>query len=141
MTQTPFVGTWRLVSYENRTSDGQVDYPFGRKPVGYITYTDAGYMFVDFMMEDRPRFASEDGWQASSTEVKAAFFTHMAYCGRYEYLGDRIVHHIEVCCFPNWTGTTQERFFEIDGGLLSLCTAPFLQKGVLQSGHLTWERV
>jgi hypothetical protein len=34
MTANPLVGTWRLVSVENRDSEGSVTYPFGRNPVG-----------------------------------------------------------------------------------------------------------
>ena len=30
------VGTWKLVSWENRTADGQVSYPFGKEAIGYI---------------------------------------------------------------------------------------------------------
>jgi Lipocalin-like domain len=34
--QNPFVGTWRLVSYKLRRSNGQVSYPLGQDVVGYI---------------------------------------------------------------------------------------------------------
>jgi Lipocalin-like domain len=34
--QNPFVGTWRLVSYKLRRSNGQVSYPLGQDAVGYI---------------------------------------------------------------------------------------------------------
>jgi hypothetical protein len=36
MEQERFVGMWRLLSLELRTSDGRVSYPFGQDPVGYI---------------------------------------------------------------------------------------------------------
>ena len=58
--QNPFIGTWRLVSCELRRADGQVSYPVGRDPVGYIIYNPDGYMSVAFMSADRPKFAAGD---------------------------------------------------------------------------------
>lgn len=132
MAETPLVGTWKLLSGETRTQDGQVDYPYGAEPVGYITYNDQGYVFVGIMKADRSRFALEDRWLASAAETKAAFLSHIGYCGR---------HNIEVCSSPNWTGGTQERFFDLDGDRLSLSTAPFPQRGEMRSSYLIWERV
>ena len=70
MTANPLVGTWRLVSVENRDSEGSVTYPFGRNPVGFITYTADGRMAVQFGRADRVGFASDFSfdafdWQAS----------------------------------------------------------------------------
>jgi hypothetical protein len=41
-------------------STGAVDYPFGRKPVGYIMYSPDGYMAVGFMPPDRKPFEAAD---------------------------------------------------------------------------------
>jgi hypothetical protein len=49
----------------------------------------------------------------------------MAYCGRYEVHGDHVVHHIEQSLFPNWVGTSQKRFIELEGDRLTLTTDPF----------------
>lgn len=39
MESNPLVGTWRLVSWENRSVvDGEVIYPLGEDAVGYIMY-------------------------------------------------------------------------------------------------------
>jgi hypothetical protein len=43
----PLIGTWRLVSWENRSvEDGEVSYPLGKDASGYIMYNQDGYMFV-----------------------------------------------------------------------------------------------
>ena len=33
-----FIGVWKLVSCERKSKDGRIDYPYGEKPIGRITY-------------------------------------------------------------------------------------------------------
>ena len=51
MRQSRLLGTWRLVSWENRGAAGEVTYPLGPDPVGYLTYTADGHVFVALMRE------------------------------------------------------------------------------------------
>ena len=141
MAQNPFVGTWRLLSLEVRRADGQVSYPWGQDAVGYIMYSQDGYMSVAFMCANRRRFAAGDILGGTTEEKVAAAVTFVAYCGRYEILGDRVIHHIEVSFFPNWTGADQERFYSLDGDKLSLYTPPLLVGGTQGTGYLVWQRV
>jgi hypothetical protein len=60
MKSNPLVGTWRLLSWENRSAEGTISYPLGRQAVGLIVYTDDGHMFVAIMRADREAFAAED---------------------------------------------------------------------------------
>lgn len=83
MTQNPLIGTWRLVSWENRTHR-QVTYPFGQDAIGYITYSEDGYMFVAIMTANRPQFTSGDPLGGSIAEKAAAAETHVSYCGTYK---------------------------------------------------------
>ena len=53
MTEHPLVGTWRLVSYEERDEDGGITHPLGRDPVGFLTYTADGYMAGQLGRADR----------------------------------------------------------------------------------------
>jgi hypothetical protein len=46
MPSNPLIGTWRLVSWENRSADGQISYPLGKDGVGCIIYNPYGYIFV-----------------------------------------------------------------------------------------------
>ena len=66
-----FIGTWKLVSYENRSGD-QVTYPLGKNPVGYIMYNDEGYMAVALMASNRKRFSSMDIMGGTTEEIVAA---------------------------------------------------------------------
>lgn len=141
MTQTHFIGTWRLVSCRWVDDDGRVTYPYGRTPVGYLIYTETGHMAVNFMSSQRRRFASEAPEQGTSEEERAAKKSYQAYSGRYEVRGDKIIHHVEVSLFPNWVGREQQRFYELEGDRLCLSTERLPQGKTHQTAYLEWERV
>jgi hypothetical protein len=142
MTSNPLIGTWRLVSWENRSAvDGQVSYPLGKDAVGYIMYNEDGYMFVAIMGPNRPKFAAEDLLSGTTQEEAQAEETYVSYCGRYELDGETVVHHVELSLFPNWVGVDQKRLVEVRGNRLTLSTHPILLGGIQQSAHLIWERV
>ena len=134
-----FIGTWKLLSVETRKEDGQV---FRRgKRIGYLIYNEEGYMSVAFMKEDRPKFMSGDIREGAVEEKMAAIDGYVSYCGRYEVIEDKVIHHIEVSLFPNWVGVEQERTYEFDGQRLTLCTPLMLIGGKKLSTHLVWEKV
>jgi hypothetical protein len=134
-----FLGTWKLVSVETRKEDGEVHRRGER--VGYLLYNDEGYMSVAFMKRDRPEFASGDIRGGTVEEKEAAVEGYVSYCGRYEVMKDKVIHHIEVSLFPNWVGVRKERMYELDGDRLTLSTPLMLVGGRRLSTHLIWERV
>lgn len=140
MEQSQFAGTWRLESVSLEEENGASSLPFGEHPFGYITYTADGYMSVAFMKADRGQFASGDSGDGTDEEKIAAAESYMSYCGRYEEPEDRVLHRIEVSLFPNWVGTTQERFFHFDGARLVLTTAPYRVYGKTQTARVVWRR-
>lgn len=140
MNEDLFVGTWSLVSFEVRSTNGTVSYPFGRDVRGYITYSQDGYMSVSFMGVDRSHFKSNDLRGASVEEKVLAFDTYFTYCGKYEVTDKKVVHHIEVSFYPNWVGEDQERFYAFDGGQLILTTPPLLIDNSEQTAYLIWKR-
>lgn len=139
MVDKRFVGTWRLVSWENRR--GEVSHPFGRDAIGYIMYGAEGYMSVAISTATRPRFTSSDPFGGTEEERARAEQTYVSYCGRYEVRGNAVLHHIEASLFPNWVGGTQVRFFAFEGDRLTLNTAPTVPGGAELRGSLIWERV
>ncbi len=141
MRPNPLIGTWRLISWENRSVDGQVSYPLGKDAVGYIMYNADGYMFVAIMRPDRAKFAAADLFGGSTQEKAQAADTYVSYCGRYEFRGDTVVHHVDLSLFPNWVGVDQERLVEFTGDQLILSTRPILLGGLQQTARLTWERL
>ncbi|GCE51444.1 lipocalin-like protein [Thermosporothrix hazakensis] len=140
MTAETLVGTWRLLSFEIRSANGQMVYPLGQDAVGYLVYTADGYMFLAMMRADRPHFASDDPGKATPAEKLAASDSYMTYCGTYHYQDNTVIHHVELSLFPNWKGTHFERIVEFDDNRLILKTAPQLVFGAWQTGYLIWTR-
>jgi hypothetical protein len=142
MASNPLIGTWRLISWENRSLvDGQISYPLGEDATGYIMYNDDGYMFVAIMGSNRLRFAADDLLSATKEEEAQAEETYVTYCGRYEFHGETVIHHVELSLFPNWVGSKQERLVEVRGNRMTLSKRPILLRGIRQRAHLIWERV
>jgi hypothetical protein len=141
MTPNPLIGSWRLVSWENRSIDGQkISYPLGRDAVGYIMYNQDGYMSVAIMRPNRTKFAAGDLLGGSAAEKAQAAETYVSYCGRYEFRGDTVIHHVELSLFPNWVSVDQERLVELEGNRLTLSTRSILLGGIEQTAHLIWKR-
>jgi hypothetical protein len=141
MVGNPFSGTWRLLSYEVRSTSGETRYPWGQDPVGLLMYNDDGYVSVAMMTADRPRFGAKDIKKGTTEEKVAAVDSYISYCGRYEVQKGTVIHHVEVCLFPNWVGNDQIRTYEFNDSLLLLSTEPIVAGEKQWTGHLLWERV
>ena len=76
MTSNPLVGTWRLLSWENRTLEGEVSHPLGEEASGYIAYSEDGYVFVAIMAPGRRPFAGGDLLSGSTAEKAGAAETY-----------------------------------------------------------------
>lgn len=138
--KAPMLGTWKLVSLELRSEDGQVSYPLGKDASGYIIYGEDGCMFVALMGADRPKFTVDDSLGGSIEERAGAYSTYFSYCGPYEIRDSTVIHHIELCSFPNWCGVDQERIFEFKDDKLILSTRPYFVGGKQQTAYVIWER-
>jgi hypothetical protein len=157
MDKKMFIGTWKLVSWETQTADGQIIYPFGNHPIGYITYTEDGYMSANIMRSNRLNLgvAFEELLRArqlllkpwllliAGKYVKAIFryfqasANYVSYGGRYEIQSEKVIHYVDISLIPDWTGTYLERTFKFVDNKLVLITPPM--SGNAQ--YLTWERV
>jgi hypothetical protein len=135
------VGGWRLVSWENRATDGQVTYPMGIDALGALLYTADARFSVTISRRGRKGFAAGDLLSGTSEEKARAVEGFVAYAGRYSFHGDRVIHHVELSLFPNWVGTDQERSVELAGNRLILSASPLLLAGKPQVPRLVWERV
>src|SRR5215213_7119409 len=94
-TPNPLIGTWRLISWETRSVDGEISYQLGKDAVGYIKYNEDQYMFVAVPRPNRAKCAGGDRrWGTTEEKVQAAG-TYVSYCGQYEFRGDTVVHRVE----------------------------------------------
>jgi hypothetical protein len=137
------VGTWRLVSYEARTSSGETRYSLGQNVVGQLFYDVGENMSAHVMRVDRPTFASNDLGSGTEAEVRAAFEGHVSYFGTYtvDPSAHTVTHHVRGASYPNWIDHDQIRYYRIDGPRLVLSTPPILDHGESLEYILTWERM
>ncbi len=139
--QQAIIGGWRLVSFENYDGEGRVRLPYGPVPVGYILYTGEGRMSATIMRGDRTPIAGEPGRGARTAEKACAFEEYLSYAGRYTFLGDRVIHHVEVALWPGWVGTDLLRLAEFNGDRLILRTASSDDDTRSRTTIITWQRV
>lgn len=145
-----FVGTWQLKSWVTRLKDGAEKLPYGDDPVGFLNYTEGGYMFAVLMMRDREpiRITLDELGKAKFVllrpkYVKALFgylkaaFSFIGYAGTYEVERDRVIHRVKASFIPNWTGTELVRYFQFSGNRLTLTTPE--TDGTINI--LVWERI
>jgi hypothetical protein len=143
-TAARFVGTWRLLSCETRSSSGSVKFPFGDRPEGRLMYDAAGNMSAQLMRENRARFATSDPVRATDAEVRDAFDGYIAYFGSYsvDEVKGAVTHRVHGASFPNWIGVDLVRSYAFDeSGRLQLSTPPFVMGGESLEYVLVWERI
>lgn len=143
MDNNPFVGVWRLVTFEFWKEDGSIIYPFGAEAHGSFIYTKSGHFSVQLMRPDRPKFAVSDQQRGTPDEIKTNYTGAISYYGTYkvDLENQMIVHHVEGSIFPNMEGTDQIRSFEVSKKRLQLDTTPFNLAGERGFGKLLWERI
>jgi Lipocalin-like domain len=128
---TGLVGTWRLVSAEDRLPGGKIEYPFGSGATGTITYDATGHMAVQIMRPARKLWAA---FEAGSGQP---LLSYVAYFGTYDVdeATHRVVHHIQGHLDPKRLGVDNVRTYELVGDRLTLIEAERPER------HVTWERV
>jgi hypothetical protein len=109
----------------------------GKNPAGYAIFTaDGRVMFV----------ITGDGRKPAKTiEERAALLGSLiAYTGTYRIEGDKWITKVEVAWNPEWVGTEQTRFFQLNDNRLQVLTTwgvmpNWPEKGPTR-GILTFER-
>jgi hypothetical protein len=136
-----FLGVWRLISCERKSADGRLDYPYGEKPVGRITYDKAGRMSAQLMRLGRRSTVAPGvsliAGAASGEELREAVSGFMAYFGTFDVdeSTQTVIHHVQACLVPSWVGTDLKRTYRFNANRLVLTATT--TTGVLE---LIWER-
>lgn len=118
-----FVGTWRLADFRLTDGGGKVTRPWSAGAAGYLIYTADGYMSASVRSPDR------DG-----------VIQTLTYCGPYETLEDRNIHHIELSSDPALVGTVQHRLVRFEGEKLVLTASPSLAGGPGTTAEIVWDK-
>jgi hypothetical protein len=138
------LGTWNIISWEQRYDDGRVTYPLGKALDGFIAYDRHGRMSCMMAKADMVPFESGGQWNASEAERARAYSSFMSYAGRYSINGDVVTHHVEISLFPNWKNNQQKRRVKLlrdhAGDMLEIIAR--LEDGTSEarSAVLTWKR-
>ena len=137
----PIVGTYRLAGRNVKDESGAWVPVADFNSLGYITYSDTGYMAVNVMPLDREPF-SDDG--PTPEEVRAALEGYTAYFGPFSVQEDDeggfLVHHRIGQINPG-AEMDAKRFYDLDGDRLIL--TPAAADGTKSGGNrqVVWERL
>lgn len=114
--QQALIGIWKLFSYEVEVKDtGELFYPLGDKPTGFICITENNHVMVTLTGENRK--------PASNSEENAELLNSLvSYAGTYRIEGNEWITSVQVAWKPDWVNTEQRRQFEIKGNRLRVLT-------------------
>ena len=139
------VGTWKLLSREDMTSDGRrrTDPILGADPLAYLTYDAAGHFAVQFMRRDRA--ASDDLAEhprVGGANNSGAVNGYDAYFGKYS-IGDdgTITQELIGALSPGDVGKIVTRRFQIKGAELVITLETTARDGEAVTRTLRWQRV
>lgn len=117
-----FLGSWRLETFERKMATGDITYPYGKHPVGQLSYDAQGRMSALIMGPDRTRFKADTPSPGTPEEKAAAFDSFIAYAGTYrvDETSHTIFHKVEIASYPNMEGSEQRRTYSFADGKLTL---------------------
>jgi hypothetical protein len=120
------VGTWTLLSWEQRKKDGTKVERYGTSPKGIAFFDAGGRYIITVMRSDRAPYSSNALWQGTPEENKETADGTITYFGTYSMseADGSIAIHVEGSSFPNWNGTDQKRFVAIAADQLTLTLRP-----------------
>jgi hypothetical protein len=120
------VGTWTLLSWEQKKADGTKVERYGTNPTGIAFFDAGGRCIITVMKSERAKYVSNSLWQGTPQENKETADGTITYFGTYSTneVDDSITIHVEGSSFPNWNGSAQKRFVAIVGDQLTLTVRP-----------------
>jgi hypothetical protein len=116
--QKQVVGTWKLISAEDRASakDPWIPGTFGKPPSGYFIYDATGHASIQIMTTPPQKIATPD--TPTPTEALAIFNGYIAYYGTYTVDAKNITVQVEGAWDPSQVGTSQARPYQVKGDKL-----------------------
>jgi hypothetical protein len=140
---THLIGTWRLVSREDRNAAGErrIDPGLGADPVALLVFDMAGNFAAQFMRRDR-----SSGEVAVATRVGANNSTAVngydAYFGKYTVneASGLVTTTLQGSLSPEDVGSVFTREMQVDGNSLTIRLATTSADGEPVTRTLIWER-
>jgi hypothetical protein len=135
-TARQLTGSWKLSSWTIQIIGGEATEPFGPNPKGRAVFTPDGFSAFMIARPDR-KPATND------TDSAALLKSLMVYTGKFTIDGDKLTTDVDLSWNEILTGTSQVRFFKLEGDKLSIQTAEqasAVLPGKRVVGTLNWER-
>ena len=135
------VGTYQLIGRETKDANGTWRPTPNFNSIGYITYSDTGYMGVHVMPNDRTPFAET---QPTAQEAKAALQGYTAYYGPFstdEDEGGKFVVHHRVGQITPGGEVDAKRFYDFESDRLILTPAAADGSKEQAARRVLWERL
>ena len=137
------IGTWRLISREDRTAAGErrIDPGLGADPVAFLVYDRAGNFAAQFMKRDR----SDDSTAVTAragVNNSAAVNGYDAYFGGYtvDEASSSVTQVLYGALWPGDVGKTVRREMHVDGDTLTIELATTSRDGEPVTRTLIWRR-
>lgn len=119
-TEIPIIGTWQLMTWKSTDENGEQCFPFGEDALGYLIYSEAGFMSLHLSHKHRELFQSPSVFNVTKEEALESYLSYSSYCGRYEVKEDKVLHYVLMHTSPNWVETVQVRNYKVEGDILHL---------------------
>ncbi len=141
---TALVGTWELLSREDRTPAGQrrVDPSLGADPIALLVYDRSGHFAAQFMRRDR-RPGSEPAVASAGANNSRARDGYDAYFGTYA-VDDRdgsVTQRLVGALSPENVGQVLTRTMVVEGDTLTIRLETSTAEGEALVRTLRWKRV
>lgn len=132
------LGVWELVSFQSADEKGELTYPLGIDPHGYLMYHPDGYVSVQMAKRYRPRYASGDTFiGGTDEEILEAARGFSTYSGRFEVVEKEscLIHYMDISLNPTRIGLNEPRLAWVADDLLCL------QSGIKPENKIIWRRL
>jgi len=140
MSRERLIGTWALERWATSYEDGRVIYPMGEDATGFLLYTPDGHMAALLSRGNRPAFVTGEQLTAAVEEKLHGWDSYFSYSGTFLVEGERVIHRVLTCQYPNWVGQVQERMLRFEGDRLHLLTPAQKTRRGLQTSAVVWHR-
>ncbi len=138
----PIVGTYQLVGRNVKDESGAWVPTDDFNSLGYITYSDSGYMAVNVMPRDREPFADDS--EPTAEEVHTALQGYTGYYGPFSVAEDEdggfLIHHRIGQIDPGGE-VDAKRYYDLDGDRLILTPASATGMKHDATRQVVWERL
>jgi hypothetical protein len=138
------VGSWVLVSREDRAADGTVvpEPALGSDPIGFLVYDGHGNMTVQLMRRSRDGRAATPARPAAGAANSGSADGYDAYFGTYSVNLDAhtVTHHLVGALLPGDVGKSLVRHFQVSATELRLWFETEGSSGQPVVRTLVWRR-